>query len=95
MKTIFVVALTTIGFYFLIRVCGGPGQAQTRTEKPSAQFRISAGWKDSEAREWKGKVTAAGGELLSAKGYRFSQTDAVSADGAFSFRTKIGRWKTN
>lgn len=91
MKTILVVALSTVGFYLLFRAGGGsPGQAQVRSEKPSVQFRISTGWKDATAREWKGKLTVANGELLSAKGYRFSQGDEVSPDGAFAFRTKLG-----
>src|SRR5436190_1518985 len=78
MKTFFVVALSTIGFFFLFRAGGGsPGQAQSRSDIPSSQFRISVGWKDTTARQWKGKVAIAGGELLSAKGYRFSQKDQI------------------
>ncbi len=54
------------------------------------QFRIVAGLKDREARTWKGSVRVSGGEILALEGWRFSPNDQASANGEFSFRTKIG-----
>ena len=56
----------------------------------TAQFRIWVGLKDTEAKEWNGKVSVSGAELVTLKGVRFSQQDRAGNDGSFQFRTKIG-----
>ena len=91
MKKLILVAISAVGFYWIFRAgAGSPGQAQVSVAPPAAQFRITVGYKDADPRLWRGKLSAANGELLSAKGYRFSQADAIAPDGAFSFRTKVG-----
>ena len=56
----------------------------------TAQFRIWVGTKDTQAKEWSGKVSVSGAELVSLKGVRFSRQDRAGNDGSFQFRTKIG-----
>ena len=55
-----------------------------------AQFRIAVGLTDSAPKDWQGTLSVTGGEIASAKGWRFSQQDSVEPNGAFQFRTKIG-----
>ncbi|MBM3814248.1 MAG: hypothetical protein FJW20_21700 [Acidimicrobiia bacterium] len=54
------------------------------------QFRVVVGLTDLEAKEFRGKVTVTGGEVVSMKGWRFSQQDRAGDNGEFQFTTKIG-----
>ena len=54
------------------------------------QFRIIIGLKDTEAKEWKGRLTVSGAEIATMQGWRFSQQDRANQDGTFTFRTKVG-----
>jgi len=54
------------------------------------QFRIIFGLKDSQPKKWDGKVSVTGGEILSLEGWRSDAADRSSADGSFTFSTKIG-----
>src|SRR5690242_2480195 len=67
-----------------------PVQPQPAPTENLSQFRIAVGLTDSAPKDWKGTLSVTGGEIASAKGWRFSQQDSVEANGAFQFRTKIG-----
>jgi hypothetical protein len=54
------------------------------------EFRITVGLTDTFPKDWRGKVTAAGGQVVSLRGWRHSQRDIASGDGSFWFKTKIG-----
>ena len=72
----------------------GPGIAQQPAPGPEvAQFRISVGWRDSEARPWAGRLRVESGELVKIQGWRFSGGDRVSQDGAFTFQTKVANFE--
>ncbi len=64
--------------------------SQNAAAPATSQFRIIVGLKDTEAKEWSGRVSVAGGEIAAVEGYRFSQGDRVRRDGEFQFKTKIG-----
>ena len=46
--------------------------------------------KDTEPRDWSGRVSVSGADLAGLQGVRFSQQDRAQNDGSFSFRTKMG-----
>ena len=72
-----------------------PADAQSRApvDESVRQFRIIVGLKDTEAREWSGRVTVSGGELVSLRGWHFSADDRAANDGTFRFKTKIGPYE--
>ena len=66
------------------------GVAQSMPPPPdTAQFRISVGLLDSEAKQWAGRVGVQNGELVRVTGWRFSLGDRANQDGTFSFQTKV------
>src|SRR4051812_29819791 len=67
-----------------------PVQTQSAPAENTSQFRIIVGLTDTAPKDWQGKLVVSGGELASARGWRFSQQDTVDAAGAFQFRTKVG-----
>jgi hypothetical protein len=67
-----------------------PVQPQAAPVENVSQFRIVVGLTDTGPKDWQGKLSVTGGELVSARGWRFSQQDSVDAAGAFQFRTKTG-----
>lgn len=73
---------------------GRPVRAQfgPRPEDP-LQFRIFVGLTDTTPKEWKGRVTVTGGQLLTIRGERFSGDDRVMEDGRFDFATKQGSFE--
>ena len=65
--------------------------SQTLAPAPEGQqFRIVVGLKDTEEKDWQGKIDVTGGEILSLEGWRFNPQEKASADGTFRFHTKIG-----
>lgn len=69
-------------------------QSRPALDESVRQFRIVFGVKDSEPREWVGRVSVAGGgELASLAGWRFSGEDRAAADGTFRFLTKVGNFE--
>jgi hypothetical protein len=64
----------------LLALAGGAtGWAQSPTLDPSnVSFKIRFGLKDQESTVWDGSVSVAPGEVVSASGWRFEQTDAVA-----------------
>ncbi|MGH9665129.1 MAG: hypothetical protein ACRD9L_11955, partial [Bryobacteraceae bacterium] len=56
----------------------------------SAQFRIAVGLKDTQPKDWQGKIGVSGGEIAGLRGWRFSRKDQASNDGSFEFQTKVG-----
>jgi hypothetical protein len=73
--------------YRLLRPVPVSSQA---TPEYTAQFRIWVGMKDTEPKEWSGKVSATGANVVLLKGVRFSQQDRAANDGTFQFLTKMG-----
>lgn len=72
----------------------GAGQAQPSPPPPgAAQFRITVGLLDREARSWTGRIAVENGELLRAQGWRFSGGDRIQQDGSFSFQTKVANFE--
>jgi hypothetical protein len=67
------------------------GRTTVAAPPGQVQFRIAVGLIDTGEKPWKGRITVAGGAIARLEGWRFSQRDSASADGAFEFRTKIGR----
>src|SRR5882762_9151531 len=67
-----------------------PIPASSQASDATAQFRIWVGLKDTQPREWSGKISTSGAELVAVKGLRFSQQDRAGNDGSFQFRTKLG-----
>ena len=79
--------VAAIVFYRLLKPI--PVSSQT-TDNYTAQFRIWVGLKDTEPKDWTGKISVSGAELVAVKGFRFSQKDQAANEGSFSFRTKRG-----
>src|SRR5947199_8158309 len=65
-------------------------QPQDAPAENISQFRMVVGLTDTGPKDWPGKLAVTGGDLVSARGWRFSQQDRVDATGEFQFRTKIG-----
>ncbi len=68
-----------------------PVRAQLGASGPEpVQFRVFAGLTDSAEKDWPGRITVSGGQILSMRGERFSAGDKVFDDGRFEFKTKKG-----
>ena len=48
------------------------------------------GLKDTQPKDWIGRISTTGADLVAVKGLRFSQQDRADNDGSFHFRTKLG-----
>jgi hypothetical protein len=55
------------------------------------QFRIILGLKDTESKQWKGKIAVSGGDILSLEGWRAAPADRAAATGDFQFTAKIAQ----
>jgi hypothetical protein len=67
-----------------------PIPASSQASGATAQFRIWVGLKDTQPKDWNGKISTTGADLVAVKGLRFSQQDRADNDGSFHFRTKRG-----
>src|SRR6478672_9773886 len=86
------VAISAAAVLFLI-LRPAPVQPQAAPAVNGAQFRIVVGLTDTGPREWQGKLAVTGGELVSARGWRFSQQDRVDSAVRFTFVPKSDRSK--
>ena len=85
-------SLAATAGWLLMRPAAGSAQP-TPLPPDAAQFRISVGLLDREAKQWTGRLSVESGELLRAVGWRFSQGDRVNQDGTFAFQTKVANFE--
>jgi len=62
--------------------------ASRPAEPPTTSFRIILGLKDKEPTDWSGRVAVADGEAVELKGWRFEDSDAVSAPTQWKCKTR-------